>query len=86
MAEVKTKGEVIFNRAFAATSYDKNICKTCTNRLFNNVLNRRFINDWKHLFWLALCRWEETGTEPSRGNNRLSNCLGTYQHTLLSKK
>ncbi|MNC36612.1 hypothetical protein D3C75_851410 [compost metagenome] len=51
--------EVIFDRALSFTGNNDNVLDTGSNGFFHDILNGRFVDDWKHFLRHGLCRRQE---------------------------
>ena len=61
--------KVVFYSLFARPCYQHNLTEAGAHRLFNDVLNNRFINHWQHLFWNRLGGGEYACTEAGNRDN-----------------
>src|SRR5690606_2040212 len=63
--------EVVFQRSFPTTGDHEDVTKSGGDGLFDDVLDRRFVDDRQHLLRRRLGRGKEAGTQPCGGYDRL---------------
>ena len=50
---------MILYGAFATPRNDQNILNAGLHRFLDDILDRRLIHNWQHLFWLRLRSWQK---------------------------
>ena len=65
--------EVILDRPLAAAGHDDDFRETRGDRLLDDVLDHRLVDEGKHLFRLRLGRGKEASSEPSGREHRLAH-------------
>ena len=58
--------EMVFNGPFGMAADDKDFFDAALQGFFDDILDRRFIDDRQHFFRCRLRRRQETGAEPGR--------------------
>src|SRR5262249_6863926 len=74
--ELEVRVEMILDRALAAAGHDDDLGEPRGDRLLDDVLDHRLVDEREHLLGLRLRRGEEARTEPSGRQDRLADFLG----------
>ena len=68
--------EMVFDGALVTAGYEDHFRDACGYRLFDRILDQRFVNDRQHFFRLRLGGWQKTAAETSNGEN----CFSDFFH------
>ena len=68
--------EVVFDRGFVMPRYKDEMFDTGRLRLFDRVLNQRFVDDGQHFLRHGFGGGQKTGAEPGDGKNGFANANG----------
>src|SRR2546423_3786379 len=73
--------EVVLDRSFAAAVHHEDVADAGADRLFDDVLDGRAVDDGQHLFGDALARRQEARPQPGGGDHGLAH-RGHHSETL----
>lgn len=69
--------EMVFNGPFGMAADDKDFFDAALQGFFDDILDRRFIDDRQHFFRCRLRRRQETGAEPGRRDDGFTDFFTT---------